>query len=879
MTHPSRSYAFPKGLRRPGLFAFLGYLLLTLLMTYPVIAQLSTHLIGFGDDMWVHYWNGWWVKKILTQGGNIYSTNLLFYPQTTSLVYHNFGWTNIAGWLALEPLVGGIAAYNLVYLINVTFCAFAMFLLARYLLSYFPPSIGASSRRGRRSYGGDRGGAWGPTGAAFVAGLVYAYWPYRLSDYGHPNMVSMEWLPLLLLFVILLVREGGRLRHALLAGVFLALTGFSRWQMLALAGIGIVCYLLFSLASERECWSWRVVGMLALTVVVTLLLIVIPAYPLARGMIAEETESRLYLKEAAGTQTDLLSYFVPPMNHPLASLFDGLEYTRWRLSRTMDKPIRIPYSAFLGYTVLALCLIAGARRWRETRVWIALALVAFLLALGPVFRFNHCFYQAVPMPYRLVGWSAPLRLMRNPHRFNALLALPVALLVGYGAAALQDRLTWRRPALLYSLLSALILFDYFNLPTATISAHVPDFYRSIAENPDDFAIVGLPGDRQDSEYYMFCQTVHHRPLLVGHISRLPPDALAFVSSVPLVDGIYQSGTINTNLPDLSHQLSLLADAGFRYIILHKELASPKQLTEWRSYLVVSPRYEDAQAVVYSTAPVVGQDCSLKHHLGAGIGLIEASLSTEAISPEAALALQVVWGANMPPDSNFEVEIALVDEEENERQIEYFAISSNWPTGKWPDNTILHDEYSFRVEPWLKGGVYDVTARLVYEEGREAAGENVEVGRVMMLASERKFAVPAMSQSVGAAFSDPSTDSRQAVLRLLGYDLEVKDNAAHITFHWQALRRMETFYKFFVHLLARDTLELVAQTDWAPRDWTYPTHWWEAGEVVSEDVTLPLTMVTEGKYILAVGVYIPEGERLKTDAGADQLILDEEFVVP
>jgi hypothetical protein len=857
----------------------LAYTLLTLAITYPIVAQLSTHLVGFGDDMWVHYWNGWWVKKTLTQGGNVYSTNLLFHPQTTSLVYHNFGWTNIAGWLALEPLVGGIAAYNLVYLINVTLCAFAMFLLARYLLSYFPPSIGASSRRGRRPYGGDRGGAWGPTGAAFVAGLVYAYWPYRLSDYGHPNMVSMEWLPLTLLFVILLVRERGRLRHALLAGVFLALIGFSRWQMLAPAGIGIACYLLFSLASERECWSWRVVGMLALTMVVTLLLIVIPAYPLARGMIAEETDSRLYLKEAAGTQTDLLSYFVPPMNHPLASLFDGLEYTRWRTSRTMDKPIRIPYSAFLGYTVLALSLIAGARRWRETRVWIALASVAFLLALGPVLRFNHRFYQAVPMPYRLVGWSAPLRLMRNPHRFNALLALPMALLVGYGAAALQDRLTWRRPALLYSLLSALILFDYFNLPTATISAHVPDFYRSIADNPDDFAIVGLPGDRQDSEYYMFCQTVHHRPLLVGHISRLPSDALAFTSSVPLVDGIYQSGTINTNVPDLARQLSLLADAGFRYIILHKELASPKQLAEWRSYLVVSPRYEDDQVVAYPTAPVVGQDCSLKHHLGAGIGLIEASLSTEAISPEAALALQVIWGTTAPPGSNFEVEIALVDEEGHEKQIEHFAISSNWPTGKWPDNTILHGEYSFQVEPWLKGGVYNVTARLVHEEDNKAAGEKVEVGKVVMSAPEREFAVPAMSQSVGVAFSDPSTDSGQAALRLLGYDLEVQDSAAHITFHWQALRRMETFYKFFIHLLDRDTRELVAQIDWAPRDWTYPTHWWEAGEVVSEDVTLPLTTVTEGKYILAVGVYIPEGKRLKTDDGADQLILDEEFVVP
>ena len=163
------------------------FIVLTLVMTYPVIAHPNTHLVGFGDDMWVHYWNNWWVKKVLTEGGSVYSTGLLFHPQTVSLVYHNFGWVNVAGWLLLEPIVSGIAASNLVYLANVTLCAFAMFLLARHLLK--------------------------SAGAAFIAGLVYGYWPYRLSDYGHPNMISTQWLPLALLCVILLVRDWQALRR------------------------------------------------------------------------------------------------------------------------------------------------------------------------------------------------------------------------------------------------------------------------------------------------------------------------------------------------------------------------------------------------------------------------------------------------------------------------------------------------------------------------------------------------------------------------------------------------------------------------------------------------------------------------------------------
>ena len=42
---------------------FLIYSLLTLVMTWPVAARLGTHLVGNGDDMWVQYWNNWWVKK------------------------------------------------------------------------------------------------------------------------------------------------------------------------------------------------------------------------------------------------------------------------------------------------------------------------------------------------------------------------------------------------------------------------------------------------------------------------------------------------------------------------------------------------------------------------------------------------------------------------------------------------------------------------------------------------------------------------------------------------------------------------------------------------------------------------------------------------
>jgi hypothetical protein len=392
------------------------------------------------------------------------------------------------------------------------------------------------------------------------------------------------------------------------------------------------------------------------------------------------------------------------------------------------------------------------------------------------------------MPYRLVDWLAPLRLMRNTHRFNALLALPVAVLAGYGAAALKERLAWRRPTLLWCLLSSLVLFDYFNLPAATITTHVPDFYFAIAKEPGDFALVGLPGDRESAERYMFYQTVHGHPLLDGHVSRLSPQALEFMSSIPLVDGLYESGTINTRLPDLSRQLSLLSEAGFRYIVLHKDMISSNQLTKWRSYLVVSPRYEDEEVVVYSTAPVVGQDCPLRYELGAGVGLIAADLSTENVYLDAVLQLEVIWGTMAPPGADIQVEIALVDEEGNVGQAQRFEISPTWPTGEWPANAIARDKYSLQIEPWLKSGTHSVVVGLVRKEDGQPVGHQAQVGKVVMLAPERSFTVPPATEAVGATFGD--------VLHLLGYDLEVRNETLRVTLHWQALRRMEVLYKFF-----------------------------------------------------------------------------------
>jgi hypothetical protein len=74
--------------------------------------------------------------------------------------------------------------------------------------------------------------------------------------------------------------------------------------------------------------------------------------------------------------------------------------------------------------------------------------------------------------------------------------------------------------------------------------------------------------------------------------------------------------------------------------------------------------------------------------------------------------------------------------------------------------------------------------------------------------------------------------------------------------------MDISYKYFVHLFDAESGELVAQLDGVPRDWSYPTNVWHAGEYVSDRISLPLSGVENGRYRLEVGLYHPDtGERL------------------
>jgi hypothetical protein len=158
-------------------------------------------------------------------------------------------------------------------------------------------------------------------------------------------------------------------------------------------------------------------------------------------------------------------------------------------------------------------------------------------------------------------------------------------------------------------------------------------------------------------------------------------------------------------------------------------------------------------------------------------------------------------------------------------------------------------------------------------------------------SEPYFAVYQIPANTPAQFTPqfPVEANWDNKIKLLGYDLEVREYAPgeniSITLYYQPLSDMRDNYTAFIHLWGEPDPEsgniIYGQRDREPCFQSYPTSFWQAGEVIRDTFTFSIMDHAEpGAFQLATGYYKwPEFTRLPltaADAAAegDAVILRE-----
>lgn len=802
------------------------YTLLAIVFTWPAMQRLNTHLIGRTSDSMVHYWNGWWVGQALAQGQSPFFSQLLNFPDGASLVTHNFAWTNIAAWLLLSPVAGGVAAYNLIIILFLVICGLSLFWLFLELTGDFLPAL--------------------------LAGTIYMLWPYRLSQLDHPNLVATFFIPITLLFLLRTVRYS-RWLDAILAGVFLALVGYTRWQLLLPMVFILPVFLLGVWLAKEVTWSRQVVLQLGASFLAAGVLLLPPAL-----MLYDEQQSSnlaadvFYAQDEELMSVDFIAYFTPASRHFIFKDITEPLYENYYPERSSGRR----YPAFIGNIVLIIGFVGLATDWRRTWSWLLLAIIMAGLAAGLVTHIGGQTFEGLPTLYDLLSPLQFPRLMREPERYLMFLALPVGMLFGYGWQYLALRSPFKRLFLLMTpLMLLMIIFLYLALPSQMIAV---DFDRSaeralrMDEAPG--AVLNLPLRYRFSKEFMFGQTLHKRPILQGHVSREPENLYRFLESAPFLD------EINALPSDPAHLLAQMQESNISHLLLNKTMLGEISWQFWREVVPYDPLYEDDRVLLYATRPHAAADQEPALMAGRGLGLLGHEIQTFCSDERTLAVVRLQWTA--VSDSRPDYLLYFRAEGQGEfgfNQARTLPIADNWPTSEWPSGAISRQVYFLELPAGASGSV---TGQLIDGASGRLTGEMFDLGRLQEYECTQ---VSGFDNRSNIRFGDEIT--------LLAYQRSAAAGKLTLSFMWLANQRPTANYKVFVHLLEPNSCDLVAQVDAIPQQWQFPTVQWQAGELVSDEITLDLSRVPSGTYRLSLGLYDADnGQRLPVTVGSNQFAI-------
>jgi hypothetical protein len=345
--------------------AAVAYTALTVVMTWPVSADLGRTIPADLGDSLLNMWIMAWVSEstLAVLGGqmsfaDVWNANI-FSPTPLSLTFSDHLLPEALQGLPAYLATGNIIlAYNLVFLATFALSGLGTFLFVRELT--------------------------GSALAGFVAGLFYAFFPYRLNQFPHVQTLSSQWMPLALFGFRRYFDLGSR--WALVGGAAaFVVQGLSTGYYLFFFAPVLAGYVIWELASRRRLRDWRawaevsVAGAVALVVTLPFLL----PYAEARerfGFTRPFGEVLIY-------SADLHAY----LNAPYHLHFWGARLTPWPQPEgdlfMGAVPLLLAIAAVLIWAARAtrtLWTATADAALRERLVARGLALAGALLALGAV---------------------------------------------------------------------------------------------------------------------------------------------------------------------------------------------------------------------------------------------------------------------------------------------------------------------------------------------------------------------------------------------------------------------------------------------------------------------------------------------------------------
>jgi hypothetical protein len=776
-------------LRSPAFICAL-YGLLALVSTHPLWRHLTTSVPSdIGDPLlntWILAWDG---HALLTDPAHLFDANI-FFPLKDTLAYseHLLGTA-----LPMLPilLISGepVLAYNVAFLTSFTLSGFGLYLLAlRYTRSRL---------------------------AAFLAGLAFAFAPYRLSLIGHLSLLTIQWLPLALLHLDAFFQlalpppfshapspkigkgwglgggradSGIRARNLALFAFFFICQAATSWHLAVFTAFIVALYVLGNWLTRRAIFSLAALvrlGAAALTVALVMAPLILPYL----RVLPELHKSRPWdtIVAFAATPTDYLAaypanLFFGQLTAPFRTrpgfveehtLFPGLlvsvltafslmffgksKPSQGGLRPAQDEAgpsaeLRTGPSTLRRGSGQAWLRTSGARSVIGI-FWIILVL-SISLTFGPFLRLEG-WGIAIPMPYHLLrGLTPALSLMRVPPRWMMVGLFAMSLLLGFSLTSIfawarrkgrsvslprpypkvGGGLGWERGLALLLGLGLLAEGYAAPIPLAQVggTAQLPEVYRWLARDRDDYAIVEVPFYSAPQPEYpetrrLYASTIHWKQLVNGYSGFTPSRQPELAQQLA---GFPNQGAIAA--------LQGLGRQGVRYLIVHSiEQGFDRDSWEadgrWRlaRSLILRPVYESGGDFVYEinpygqalvTAPETVTDpfwrARLPHPVEADFAPISLLAYDVLEREDGSPSLILYWRCLERMETDYTVFVHLLDTEGNiVAQGDSPPVQGHYPTTVWAVGEVVRDEHLLVGPPEVARGVRFAVGWYSPQEGR------------------------------------------------------------------------------------------------------------------------------------------------------------------
>jgi hypothetical protein len=501
--------------------------LVTIVFFWPIITRIDSYSEG-GDAMF----NAWTLARdqncILRQGCPSYTDGNIFFPHKDSMLFSE---TQLSAGLLTLPLHfindNPIFSYNVWSIASFFFMGFFMYMLAKYLSK-------------KHEF------------ISILAGILFAYSPFRMAALSHLQNSSIFYLPLA---VLLIFKFFETKKRGYLIGLFvtLVLQFYASWYQMvyALIAIGLLLggYWVFKLAKLK----------VVLNVFIVVCLAALSTLPLAKAYanFSKTSNASFSIQSQTTYSASLVDYFIPEQGTLLGRLYYHLKPTAQRNSYNPDS------HSYYGMTLYALAIVLFVLAYRTRKrsvqimrqfktlvIFALIGLAGMIISLGPVLKIKGSgtyvlsgdeVRYAIALPYILVSKFLPqLSFMRALGRAGVLILFALCCFLALVPFAVKKVGFYQRhKRLINCLVIGLIIFElipFHRMPMRSESyvynLSVPPVYELVKSRDeiDNIIVLAADFDYRGSEGFptwlpevTMWAGYHNKNVFNGYSGYLPPD--------------------------------------------------------------------------------------------------------------------------------------------------------------------------------------------------------------------------------------------------------------------------------------------------------------------------------------------------------------------